>query len=120
MAKLRRLIGKDPDPLKSTAVAAFEQGLFRKMPTQMLVSRLVDFNVAHSEDEAKAGRGFDYEDMQALWKDKWSLELVKTYSFLGFVKESSASSRWQRKAYQLAAQFPCDGANFCCVWKKIN
>jgi ubiquinone/menaquinone biosynthesis C-methylase UbiE len=120
VAKLRRTIGMDPDPLKSTTLAAFEQGLFKKRPTEMLVSRLVDLHVPHSEDEAKEGRGFDYENLQALWKDKWSLKLVKTYSFLGFVKEGSASSRWQRKAHQLAAQFPGDGAHFCCVWKRIS
>jgi SAM-dependent methyltransferase len=120
VARLRRMIGIDPDPLKFTTVAAFEQGLFKKMPTEILISRLVDFHVPHSEDEAKEGRGFDYENLQALWKDKWSLELVKTYSFLGFVKEASASSRWQREAHQLAAQFPGDGAHFCCVWKRIN
>lgn len=120
VAKLRRVIGIDPDPLKCTAVAAFEQGLFGKMPTEILVGRLVDFNVAHGADEAKQGRGFDYENLQVVWKDKWSLEFVKTYSFLGFVKEASVSSRWRQKARQLAAQFPHDGANFCCVWKRIN
>ena len=114
------MLGIDPDPLKSTIAAAFEQGLFKKMPTEILVSRLVDFHVPHSEDEAKDGRGFDFENLQALWKDKWSLELVKTYSFLGFVKEASAPSRWRREAHQLAAQFPRDGAHFCCVWRRIN
>jgi SAM-dependent methyltransferase len=117
---LRKLARLDPDPLKATTRAAFKQGLFKKMPTEILVSRLVDFHVAHSEDEANDGRGFDYEDLRALWKGKWSLELVKTYSFLGFVKEASASRRWQRKARQLATEFPNDGANFCCVWKRIN
>ncbi len=119
-AKLRRMMGLDPDPVKATTVSAFEQGLFKKMPSETLVSRLVDFNVPHGEDEAREGRGFDYEGLQALWKGQWSLELVKTYSFLGFVKEVSASTRWQREAHQLAVQFPRDGANFCCVWKRIN
>ena len=120
VAKFRRTIGIDPDPLKATAIAAFEQGLFKKMPTEMLVSRLVDFHVAHSEAEATDGKGFDYENLQALWKGNWSLELVKTYSFLGFVKEASTSRRWQREARRLADQFPRDGASFCCVWKRIN
>jgi Methyltransferase domain len=118
--KLRQMISIDPSPLRSTTLAAFELGLFKQMPSELLVSRLVDFNVAHSEDEMRNGRGFDYENMQALWRDQWSLQFVKTYSFMGCVKEASVSSRWRQEALELAARFPRDGAIFCCVWKRIN
>lgn len=116
--RLKRMVGIEPDPLKATAMAAFKQGWFEKMPSEIVISRLVDFHVAHSPEEAKQGRGFDYERLQRLWENNWSLEWVKTYSFLGPMKEVDAPIRWQHKAGELATEFPSDGANFSCVWRR--
>lgn len=120
LRKLKQLIGIETDPLRMTGVAAYRQGLFMKTPSRFAIDRLVDFHVPHSVEEASAGRGFNFRQLEAMWRNEWSLEWTRTYSFMGHVKESSLSGRWQQKARELAECFPDDGANFCCVWKRRN
>jgi predicted TPR repeat methyltransferase len=117
--KLKQLARLEPDPLKATSIAAHQQGLFGKRPSRVAIDRLVDFGVPHDREEAAAGRGFDVRRLQDVWANDWSLDWAKTYSFIGPVKEVSASSRWQQSAQQLARLFPDDGANFSCMWRRM-
>ncbi len=116
--KWREASGRDP--LGNTARVAFTKGWFGKMPSKLVISRLVDFHVAHDVEEAQGGRGFDLEIMQNSFQNTWQLNWVKTYSFLGPFKEVSAPANWQRKCRTLAEQYPLDGASFSCVWKRVS
>ena len=117
--KLKQVAGIESDPLRITGVIAYKEGLFRKIPSRVAIDRLVDFHVPHSSQEASTGRGFDFRRLEDEWRNDWSLEWTRTYSFMGHVKELALPRRWQQKARRLAECFPNDGANFCCIWKRI-
>ena len=116
MSKVRIMFGTHP--LKATARAAHKRGLFKKLPSVLAISRIVDFHVAHSVAEVVQGRGLDVEKMQASFRRDWTLDWSKTYSFLGPHSYANVSDRWVEKARLLGSRFPADGANFCMVWQK--
>lgn len=116
---IRRKLGKDVDPAKETAVQAVQKGFFRTAPDRKLIVRLVDFYVAHSAEEAAQSRGFDFERMQEAWEGVWSLEWVKSYSFMGDTYEGKLSAQWAEEAKRLSEKYPRDGASFSAVWRRV-
>jgi SAM-dependent methyltransferase len=116
VAKMRLKLGRDP--LRATAKAALQRGWFKKLPSCLVIDRIVDFHVAHCSAEAADGRGLDFEQMQVEFASEWSLTWVKTYSFFGSFKLTGIPSRWMKRGKELAEKFPNDGANFCAVWSR--
>lgn len=114
--KLKSMAGFTDTPAEATADAAHQAGLFAKRPSAFAIGRLVDFNVPHSSKEAEAGRGFDFKGMDAELSNRWKLQWVKTYSFMGPYPEAYLSSKWVERCRRLEAENPLDGANFCSVW----
>lgn len=117
LQRLGMQLGVVADPPLQTARAAVGQGLFRHRPSRTAIARLVDFHVAHSAQEAAAGRGFDiYEWRRALhphWENTW----YYSYGFVGPYYEQQLSRYWQQRSRKLAERFPDDGANFAAVWR---
>lgn len=116
--KLNKLVGQTSSPKTRTAQAAYENGLFKQLPTPKLIDRLVDFHVAHDAMEAEAGRGFDYQDLKARLEPHWRLVWFKSYSYMGPQYEPRLPQSWQRACRSLADQHPLDGANFCSAWQR--
>ncbi len=115
---LKRLRGRAPSPKALTAREAARRGLFQHEPPARLIDRLVDLHVAHSPQEAEAGRGFDFQAMATALDGAWRLAWVKTCAFMGPVFEGELPGRWRAACRQLAADFPHDGATFCAVWRR--
>ena len=111
--KIRILLGRHP--LCATARAAVERGWFKKVPSALVIDRLVDFHVLRGPQEISEGRGLDFVQMQERLAADWSLRWVSTYSFFGPFKISDAPRRWVERSQRLAQQFPRDGANFAMV-----
>jgi SAM-dependent methyltransferase len=120
VSRLRLLRSKlhSKDPLTLTAQAAARRGLFKRVPPPLVVDRIVDFHVAHSAEEAAAGRGLDFETMRQDLAAQWNLRRVKTYFFLGSYLPRPLPRRWLERTNKLAELFPNDGANFCTVWSR--
>ncbi len=116
IGKLKSLLGKNS--LSATARAALERGLFAKLPSETAIARLVDFHVHQLEDDVNAERGLDLAKMQSIFRQRWSLQWSKTYSYLGAFSELRAPRQWLSKAHLLKEKFPADGANFCAVWSR--
>ena len=116
IAKTRRLFGRDP--LQATAKAALRRGWFKKLPSPLVIDRIVDFHVPHTADEANNGRGLDFEQMQTELAPEWSLKWIKTYAFIGPFKPTGAPLHWANRSAKLAERFPLDGANFSMVWAR--
>jgi len=116
IAKLALIVGKHP--LRETAKKAFELGLFKQRPTPATIDRIVDFHVAHSADEATAGRGLDFEALQKSLSSHFKLQWVKTYAYFGAFNPTRTSARWRDKSQLLASRFPQDGANFSTIWSR--
>jgi SAM-dependent methyltransferase len=118
-----RCFGKLRDMFFGPAVRAARQatqrGLFRRRPTAMAINRLVDFHVAHSVEEAGVGRGFDFEELRENLRGRWELLRVFTYSYLGPIGTARLPAAWRLRCQALGERFPYDGANFCCVWRKM-
>lgn len=105
-------------PYRATAIAAVEQGLFKKIPTDRIIDRIVDFHVAHSGEEVISGRGLDFENMQKELSPEWKLEWVTTYAYFGDVNPMQVSQKWTERSRQIARRYPNDGANFSTVWSR--
>lgn len=116
IAKMRVLLGDDP--LRATAKAALRRGLFKKLPSRLVIDRIVDFHVPHSTTEVRNGRGLDFEKLQGELAPDWVLRWVKTYSFFGPFKSTGVSRGWLQRSHELASRFPQDGANFATVWSR--
>lgn len=116
--KLKSMLGHSATPAQATANAAYEAGLFAKRPSAFAVGRLVDFHVPHSNKEAEAGGGFDFQAMDAVVSCRWERQWVKTYSFMGPFAEASLSPKWLGRCRKMATENPWDGANFCSVWRR--
>ncbi len=106
------------DPLVSTAREATAEGIFSRLPATWLVGRLIDFHVAHTPEEAATGRGFEVRELQSALSAGWSLEYLRTYSFMGPIYEGRLPERWRRIAKDLKDRYPLDGANFCSIWRR--
>jgi len=113
-----RKTGFRESPAQAAAIAAVDAGMLERRPSLRVVSRLVDLHVAHSSEEAEAGRGFDIDEMTTHFSDTWELCSYKTYSFMGSFYEGGLSRNWQTECRRLAAEYPRDGANFCSVWQR--
>lgn len=113
-----QLISFKTHPLKATAAAAFDRGLFNQKPSKMAIDRIVDFHVAHSSAEANSGRGLDFEVMTSNFSNEWQLIWVKTYSFMGSYYDGNLSKKWSERSERLKKNFPKDGANFCTAWQR--
>lgn len=118
-ARWHRTISKLSSPKRLAACAAFEQGLFGRRPTPHVIDRIVDFHVAHSADEAAAGRGFDIDRLQAELRGEWQLHWVFSYSYMGTLAESRLPDEWRQACRKLARDFPRDGANLCALWRRV-
>jgi SAM-dependent methyltransferase len=116
--RLRVQFGHRSDPARQAAAAAVQLGLFQQPPPSRLIGLLVDFSVAHSFEEARSDRGFDFKTMQCELDGDWELDWVKTYSHMGPVYEGQLSRRWERISRELSARHPLDGANFSTVWRR--
>jgi trans-aconitate methyltransferase len=114
IAKVRMVLGQHP--LRATAKAALKRGLFKKLPSPLVIDRIVDFHVPHTLNEVKSGRGLDFERMKTELAPEWSLKWIKTYSFFGAFKQTNAPQEWILRSNELAKMFPQDGANFAMVW----
>ena len=117
-AKLRKLAGQSDSPKARTARAAHERGLFQLRPSARLIDRLVDFHVAHSTEEAHAGRGFDYQSLARELAPHWRLTWYKSFSFMGPVYEGALPETWRAACRRIEAEHPHDGANFCAAWRR--
>jgi SAM-dependent methyltransferase len=116
----QRQAGLSRSPAEVAAAAAVASGMLGRRPPSRVVSRLVDLHVAHSDQEARSGRGFDVEQMARHFAGQWRLCWSKSYSFMGSFYEGRLSARWQAIGQRLARAFPTDGANFCAVWQRIG
>jgi len=105
--------------ITDVAETAFREGLFLKRPSPMVISRLVDFSVAHSQEEIATGRGLDFEILQEQFRNRWRMIWLKTYSFMGVYYEKKIPRKYQGIARKLSLRYPNDGNNFCCVWKRV-
>lgn len=117
-ARLWKWMGIDRDPAVVAACQSYRQGLFERKPPAQVVAWLVDYHVAANPQQARAGKGFNFEEMQNDLRDRWRLDWVTSYSFMGPIPEDFLPSIWKRRADQLRQKYPQDGANFCCVWRK--
>jgi SAM-dependent methyltransferase len=118
MNRLKVLLEISDEPTVFAAKQAYQRGIFKHEPPPMIIDRIVDFHVAHSNEEVKNGRGFDYEILEKEWSKTWILQWVKTYSFTGINYEEEIPSYWIKKSSNLAQKFPKDGANFCAIWRR--
>ena len=118
-AKLAQLLGVDGDPAAKAAEIATRRGLFERQPPASVVSALVDFHVAGSEEEAKNGRGFDLKEMSLRLAGEWKLVWSQSYSFFGPYFEGDLAPRWAKVARDLASRFPDDGANWSAAWQRV-
>jgi SAM-dependent methyltransferase len=117
---LSRKFGGRRDLVAQVASEAVRAGLFERAPSTMVVDRVVDAYVAHSPEEALGGRGLDVDTMKAGLAQDWDLVFHRTYSFMGETFEGDLPERWKRRASDLAAKFPDDGANFGTVWRRVT
>jgi len=115
--RLQMLLGLKITPAQATANAAHKAGLFARKPSESVIGRLVDFNVPHSKEEASAGRGFDFQQLEQDFDSLWRLRWLKTYAFMADFCESHLPFEWRERCDRLAAEYPLDGANFCSVWR---
>lgn len=115
---LRQAAGLAADPERDAATAALRRGLLGRRPPRHVIRRLVDLHVANSAEEARSGRGFDWDQMRQALTGLWSLQWVRSYSFMGPRYEGSLPRRWRRVADELRVRFPDDGASFCALWKR--
>jgi SAM-dependent methyltransferase len=118
---LRRLtrLGR-PHPLRQTARQCVADGLFTRQPDIETIDRLVDFGVAHSREEAEAGRGLDLRAMEQTLRGRWKRMWHRSYSFMGDLFEGSLPGPWLRRCDELRQRFPDDGANICVVWQRTE
>lgn len=116
--RARQALGLLSSPAETTAKRAVEAKLFEHPPSAALVSRLVDFCVAHDASEAAAGRGLDFEELANQLRGQWELLYVRTYSFMGPFYEARLPRRWQTICRRLAQDHPKDGSNVCTIWRK--
>lgn len=113
-----RTTGLSKTPAQIAAQAAVDAGLLARRPPLRIVSRLVDLHVAHSTEEANAGRGFDIKEMESQLSDGWALHWQQSYSYMGSFYEGDLPRDWQRESERLAEMYPLDGANFSTVWQR--
>jgi len=113
---LGRFVGLDTSPASLAARQAYRRGFFDRKPSVRAITRLVDFHVAHSSSEARAGRGFDIDELVKSLDGSWELRWFKSYSYIGYVSESRLSGFYARRYRRLAELFPRDGSNFCSIW----
>jgi ubiquinone/menaquinone biosynthesis C-methylase UbiE len=116
--RLQRLWRGAASPKRQTADRAFELGWFGRRPPGWLIDRLVDRHVAHSADEASAGRGLDFEVLAREFSGRWKLAWHQTYSYMGATYEGRLPRVWQAQCGELARRYPNDGANFCTLWQR--
>lgn len=116
--KGKRLLGLELDLAREVSKASVVQGVFATEPSKSAVSRLVDYYVAHSKEEAESARGFDFKEMETALVHSLKLEYVHTYSFMGDTYEGKLPRKWRQEASRLAGQYPNDGASFSSVWLK--
>ncbi|MBN1910111.1 MAG: class I SAM-dependent methyltransferase [Pirellulales bacterium] len=114
----KRTLSWRAHPARVAASAAVAKGLLKLEPPAQVVSRLVDFHVAHSVGEADAGRGFDFRRLEQDLSKEWTLQWRETYSYMGPYYEGGLPGYWRGECDRLKKQFPDDGHNFCVVWKR--
>jgi SAM-dependent methyltransferase len=117
---VRKLFRRAPSPKKLCAKEATRRGLFLREPPAQLIDRLVDFHVAHTTDEAAAGRGFDFYALRDQLLPEWQLMWSKTLAFMGPRFEGGLPPRWRAECKKLAQKYPDDGATFCTVWRRTG
>ncbi|MGA2595856.1 MAG: class I SAM-dependent methyltransferase [Bryobacteraceae bacterium] len=118
LRRARMTMGLDANPAASTATVSQRNGLFQRKPPRSVIGRVVDYHVPHSPDEARDGRGFDFQQLAMVLDSIWRLEWVKSYAFLGQYLETALTPEWQARARSLAAKYPLDGASFCSAWRR--
>ena len=100
-------------PYHPTALAVVEAGLFEIVPPIDVIIRLVDCHVPMGVE----GIGFDFKALGM--EADWELIFSKTYNFLNDRTPFGKLSESDKKQYKLLEeQYPDDGLNFCCVWKR--
>ena len=117
---LRRMFNPDDDPAEGAARAAYKAGLVKKPLTRAVVYRLVDFHVPHTPEEAEAGRGLDFTQMEKDSQGHWKLEWKTSYNFMGPIMEDDLPKKWRSRCRLLKERFPDDGASFCAVWSRAT
>ncbi|MDQ6740623.1 MAG: hypothetical protein M3021_09750, partial [Actinomycetota bacterium] len=120
LQRFRMLVGLQSSPTSQTAGAAYKRGLFERPPPPALIGRLVDFHVAHSPQEAAAGRGLDFAALATGFTGTWHLEWVRSYAFMGPYYEGNLPGKWAELAGRLRARYPDDGSNFCTLWSRVS
>jgi SAM-dependent methyltransferase len=117
---VRRMLNPDNDPAEGTARAAVDAGLVKKRLSRAVVYRLVDFHVPHTPEEAAAGRGLDFAEMEEQNQGNWNLVWKTSYNFMGPILEDGLPSKWRSQCRLLKERFPDDGASFCTVWSRAT
>lgn len=118
LARIRRLVVGDP--LTGSAKQAHRAGLFGRVPSPTVIDSLVDFGVAKTLDEARAGRGLDVRRLEQLLAGRWELQFMRSYSYMGEIFEGGLPASWRKSCAELRQRFPEDGANFCSVWRRVG
>lgn len=118
LKKIKQEFGLDTGIAAKTAKECLKQGLFTERPKSAIIGLIVDYHVAHSNEEAKKGRGFCFQEIEKTLDSRWRLAWKTTYSFMGSFYEGSLPEKWQKKCCDLAEKYPDDGANFSSVWTR--
>ncbi len=118
LRRAMRLLRFNRDPARGAAKSAVEKDLVRRRPSRGAVGSLVDFHVARSSQEADAGRGFDFREIEENLHGGWDLAWQKSYSFMGPFYEEHLPKKWLAACQELKLAHPNDGSNSCAVWKR--
>lgn len=118
LRKTKKILGLDEGLAAKTAKECFKNGLFTIKPKSSIVGLIVDYHVVHTNEEAKQGRGFCFQEIEKMLSGRWRLSWKTTYSFMGPFYEGALSIEWQKKCRDLAEKYPDAGSNFSSVWTR--
>jgi 2-polyprenyl-3-methyl-5-hydroxy-6-metoxy-1,4-benzoquinol methylase len=118
LGRLNRLLRRDHDPAATAASRSYREGLFRRKPPAQVVGWLVDYHVAHNGEQARAGKGFNVEELKEDLRAQWQLQWTTTYSFMGPLGEHLLPPHWLQRAVALRKKYPQDGGSFSCIWRR--
>lgn len=114
---MKAILFPKTDSYRQTALESVKAGLFGVTPPRAVIGRIIDCNVPHNLESALNGIGFDFLNIPL--NNEWDLLYSKTYNF---TKNNAPYSKLiykeQRLYDELFTQYPNDGLNFCCLWRK--
>ncbi|HLA86199.1 MAG TPA: class I SAM-dependent methyltransferase [Thermoguttaceae bacterium] len=117
---IRRVFKPDADPAEGTSRAALQSGLVKKKLPRTVVHQAVDCQVLTSPEDATAGHGLDFAEMEKDLAGQWNLVWKKSYNFMGPFLQRDLPEKWRQSSRQLQECFPDDGASFSSIWTRAT